>query len=115
MPTEGINASSGGVPAMGARLLPTKSPSNPNTTQSPVMSMADAGSSGVTRARADADGPQQRQPEPDPDQQQQRAEHPIALRQHGEAGQHQEHRGNAEEEVQTRRGPSGRLWARYAQ
>ena len=49
MSTDGIT--SGGSSAIGARLVPTKKPSRPSTIQSPVMSMADAGSSGVTRAR----------------------------------------------------------------
>ena len=65
MPTEGIS-SSGGSPAIGARLLPTKSPSNPSTTQSPVMSMADSGSSGVTRASASRNGRSRGSPSPIP-------------------------------------------------
>src|SRR5829696_3572547 len=54
MPTDGI--SSGGSSAIGARLLPTKRPSKPSTMLRPVISMAESGSSGVTRARASRNG-----------------------------------------------------------
>ena len=98
MPTDGI--SSGGSSAIGARLVPTKKPSKPSTMQSPVMSMAESGSSGRDPRQRLAEWPQQGQAEPEPDQQQQRAENAIALDQDGHAREEQEHRGDAEEEIE---------------
>ena len=51
-----------------------------------------------------AEWPQQREAEPDPDQQQQRAEHAIAREQDGRAGEEQQHRGDAEEEIEPDQG-----------
>ncbi len=72
--------------------------------QSPVMSMAESGSSGVTRASACAEWPQQGEPEPEPDQQQQWAKNAIALEQDGDARQEEQHRGDAEEEIEPDQG-----------
>ena len=70
--------------------------------QSPVISMAESGSSGVTRASAcgmAAAG----EPESEPDQQQQWAENAIALEQDGDAREEQR-RGDAEEEIEPDQG-----------
>ena len=102
MPMEGI--SSGGSSAIGARLVPTKKPSNPSTMQSPVISMAESGSSGVTRASASRNGRSRGSPSPSPISSSSGPRTRSPREQDGGAREEQQHRGDAEEEIEPDQG-----------